>query len=118
MSEYEAGEYLTKRQLLLCTKEDGTPDVSKPDIVSRARVFASLGTRAAVLAGLSGSTLEAVEADMVDIAKARASNFLDPTLDPAHFNKRVALVKAMLAGKGAFCVCPRQALGGHLVAGA
>ena len=118
MSEDEAGEFLTKRQLLLCTKEDGTPDVGKPDEVSRARVFTSIGTRPAVLETLGESTPEAVERTQRLEAEKLVITFLDPALDPAHLNKRLALVEAMLAGKGAFCVCPRQALGGHLVAGA
>ena len=108
MSEDEAGEFLTKRQLLLCTKEDGAPDVGKPDEVGRARVFASIGTRPAVLEMLGESTPEAVERTQRREAEKLVDTFLGPALDPAHFNKRLALVEAMLAGKGAFCVCPRS----------
>jgi hypothetical protein len=118
MSEDEAGEFLTKRQLLLCTKEDGTPDVGKPDEVSRARVFTSIGTRPAVLETLGESTPEAVERTQRLEAEKLVITFLDPALDPAHFNKRLALVEAMLAGKGAFCVRPHLALAGHRETGA
>ena len=118
MSEDEAGEFLTKRQLLLCTKEDGAPDVGKPDEVSRARVFASIGTRPAVLEMLGESTPEAVERTQRREAEKLVDTFLGPALDPAHFNKRLALVEAMLAGKGAFCVRPRLALAGHRETGA
>jgi hypothetical protein len=117
MSEDEAGEFLTKRQLLLCTKEDGAPDVGKPDEVSRARVFASIGTRPAVLEKLGKSTPEAVEGTQRLEAEKLVTRFLKPTLDPGSFTERVSLVEAMLAGKGAFRVGRRRSLAAHRMAG-